>query len=194
MASHGSTIAEFFNMVQQDFSGAQISVTSLANEIAGLPKLVRRRDVLTTYPYQNTLKVLEMTGQQLRCAMERSAEYFALDANGQITISETFLKPKIEHYNYDYFRGIDYVFDISRPVGQRVIRMRFNGLDVQPSDTFTVCVSDYRASGTGGYPMYPECPIIREYDTQIADMIMGYFGEHPYVGQMDNGHFQVICG
>lgn len=194
MASHGSTIAEFFNMVQQDFSGAQISVTSLANEIAGLPKLVRRRDVLTTYPYQNTLKVLEITGQQLRCAMERSAEYFALDANGQITISETFLKPKIEHYNYDYFRGIDYVFDISRPVGQRVVRMRFNGLDVQPSDTFTVCVSDYRASGTGGYPMYPKCPIIREYDTQIADMIMGYFGEHPYVGQMDTGHFQVICG
>ena len=49
---------------------------SLANDAAGLPQTVRRRDILNAYPYTNTLTVLQITGAVLRRAMERSAEYF----------------------------------------------------------------------------------------------------------------------
>ena len=40
--------------------------------------------------------------------MERSAAYFDLDERGCLTISETFLLPKVEHYNYDYYAGVEY--------------------------------------------------------------------------------------
>ncbi len=76
MAAYGNPLADLFNTVQLLASGAQISVTSLANDPAGLPQTVRRRDILNAYPYTNTLTVMQITGAVLRRAMERSAEYF----------------------------------------------------------------------------------------------------------------------
>ena len=115
MAAEGSALADLFNTVQLAASGAQLSVTSLANDAAGLPQTVRRRDILNAYPYTNTLTVLEITGAVLRRAMERSAEYFTRNADGSLRVSDCFLEPKVEHYNYDYYAGVTYAYDIARP-------------------------------------------------------------------------------
>ena len=82
-----------------------------------------RRDLLIAYPYTNTLSVLEITGAVLRQAMERSAAYFTRNDDGTLRVSDCFLEPKVEHYNYDYYMGVSYTYDISRPVGQRVAAM-----------------------------------------------------------------------
>ena len=177
MAAEGSALADLFNTVQLAASGAQLSVTSLANDAAGLPQTVRRRDILNAYPYTNTLTVLEITGAVLRRAMERSAEYFTRNADGSLRVSDCFLEPKVEHYNYDYYAGVSYVYDISRPVGERVTSMRVNGQDVREEDTFTICLNSYRASGTGGYDFYVGCPVVREIGTEMADLILDCFKE-----------------
>lgn len=67
------------------------------------------------------------------------------------------MKPKVEHYNYDYYAGVHYVFDCSRPVGSRVTELSVNGRPVADGDIFTACLSSYRASGTGGYDGYVGC-------------------------------------
>ena len=134
MAANGILLADLFNTVQLAASGAQISVTSLANDAAGLPQIVCRRDILNAYPYTNTLTVLQITGAVLRRAMERSAEYFTRRADGMLDISDAFLKPKVEHYNYDYYAGVHYVFDCSRPVGSRVTELSVNGRPVADGD------------------------------------------------------------
>lgn len=193
-AVKGSEIAGLVNRIQMDFTGAQVSVTSLANEIAGLPQRVRRRDILTTYPYQNTLTVLEMTGAMLRAAVERSAEYFALDGAGELTVSESFLKPKVEHYNYDYFAGVEYVIDVVRPVGRRVVSLQYGGREVKDDDRLTVCVSDYRASGAGGYTMYPRCRVLQAMDTEITDIIMKYFEAHSQIPAPERSNYRIIRG
>ena len=64
------------------------------------------------------------------------------------------MKPKVEHYNYDYYAGVHYVFDCGMPVGHRVTELRVNGVPVADEDVFTACLSSYRASGTGGYDCY----------------------------------------
>lgn len=179
MAAEGSEIAAFFNEVQLAASGAELSATSLANETWGLPQMVKRRDVLIAYPYTNTLTVLRVTGKVLREAMERSAEYFDLDEAGQLCVSEAFLKPKVEHYNYDYFSGVDYVMDISKPHGKRVTTLLRKGKPVLDEDEFTICLNSYRASGTGGYPSYVGCPIVKEINTEISDLILGFFERTP---------------
>ena len=177
MASEGNALADLFNAVQLWASGAQLSATSLANDVAGLPKTVRRRDLLIAYPYTNTLAVLEITGKVLKAALERSAEYFSRGEDGRLCVSDVFLRPKVEHYNYDYYAGVSYVYDISRPVGERVISMRVNGQDVREEDTFTICLNSYRASGTGGYDFYVGCPVVREIGTEMADLILDCFKE-----------------
>lgn len=177
MAANGTALADLFNTVQLAASGAQISVTSLANDAAGLPQTVRRRDILNAYPYTNTLTVLQITGAVLRRAMERSAEYFTRNEDGTLRISDAFLKPKVEHYNYDYYAGVHYVFDCSRPVGQRVTELCVGGRPVADDDVFTACLSSYRASGTGGYDCYTGCPVLREIGTEMSDLLLDFF--HP---------------
>ena len=84
----------------------------------------------------------------------------------------------MEHYNYDYYAGVRYVFDISRPVGQRVTELTVGGRPVGEDDRFTICLNSYRASGTGGYDCYVGCPVVREIGTEMSDLILDYFKLH----------------
>lgn len=178
MAAQGCGLADLFNTVQLAVTGAQLSAASLPNDAAGLPQVVRRRDILIAYPYTNTLSVLEITGAVLRGALERSAEYFTRDADGTLRVSDCFLEPKVEHYNYDYYAGLSCVYDISRPVGQRVRELTVDGKAVGDEDTFTICLNSYRASGTGGYDCYVGCPVVKEIGTEMSDLLLAYFKEH----------------
>lgn len=178
MAQNGNGLADLFNAVQLWASGAQLSASSLANEVAGLPQIVRRRDLLIAHPYTNTLTVLQITGDRLRQALERSAEYFVRNADGSVQVSDSFLKPKVEHYNYDYYAGMSYTYDISRPAGQRVTEMCVQGVPVQEKDVFTICLNSYRASGTGGYDCYVGCPVVKEIGVEMSDLILDYFKQY----------------
>lgn len=191
MAAEGSDIADFFNEVQMSCSGAQLAATSLANEVAGFPQIVRRRDVLTAYPYTNTLMVLRVTGAVLRRAMERSAEYFAVDDEGSICVADSFLKPKVEHYNYDYFAGVNYAIDISKPVGRRITGLTYQGKAVKDSDEFTICLNSYRASGAGGYPEYTQCQVVREINMEMSDLILEHFKNTPKLSLKTHRWFTV---
>ena len=122
-AINGSLLANFVNAVQLWASGAEISACSLPNEFKGMGENVTVRDVVSTYVYANTLKVLRITGRDLRAYVERTAAYFAVE-NGRVAVSSRFLRPKVEHYNYDFFSGMDYVIDLRRPEGSRVAALR----------------------------------------------------------------------
>lgn len=178
MASQGCLLANFINTVQLDASGAMLSATSMGNEIKGMNRDVTIRDVVSSYIYSNTLVLLEMTGEQLKRYTERTASYFTLK-DGMLSVSDDFLKPKVEHYNYDYFLGMDYTIDVRRPVGDRVTSMKIDGKEIAPEDKITICVNNYRASGTGGYEMVREARVIREIQTDVSELIIAYIENHP---------------
>jgi len=167
--------------VQLSLSGAQVSTCALANEIKGMPKTVTIRDVVSSYVYSNTLVVLRMDGATLRRYIERTAAYFSHDAEGNLCISGDFLRPKVQHYNYDYFSGIDYVIDTRRPVGSRVTSVRLDGHELEDDESVTVCVSSYRACGTGGYDMLVGLPVERDIQVDVADAIIEYIVSHPQI-------------
>ncbi len=181
MAYNGTPIADFINRVQLYFSGAQISVVGLANDIAGFKEKVSTRDIIATYPFPNTLVVFNISGRNLRLAMERSAEYFAYDSDGKLTISDKFLSPKVEHYNYDYFAGVDYKIDPSKPLGSRIVKLEYNNVPVTDEQMFTLCLNNYRASGAGEYPMYKECTIAKEINIEMVELLMEYFRMNPVI-------------
>ena len=130
---------------------------------------------LIAYPYTNTLTVLRITGAVLRQAMERSAAYFTRGEDNTLRVSDCFLEPKVEHYNYDYYAGVSYAYDISRPVGQRVVSLLVDGHPVADTDEFTICLNSYRASGTGGYGCYVGCPVVREIPPRNVRAAAGIF-------------------
>lgn len=178
MAAKGSLIANFFNQVQLEVSGADLSCTCLGNEVKGLDKNVTVRDIVATYLFPNTLKTLKVNRAVLKTALERSAAYFALDDTGALTISESFLKPLPQHYNFDFISGLEVVIDVRRPVGERVVSMRFRGEELEEDRSLSLCLNNYRASGAGGYEVYTACEIIRDQPEEISEQIIRYVDRH----------------
>ncbi|MBS4958299.1 MAG: bifunctional metallophosphatase/5'-nucleotidase [Clostridium sp.] len=180
MALNGSNLANFINQIQLESSNADISCTAFANVIKGFSKNVTVRDILSTYPYPNTLAVLEVNREILKLALERAASYFE-NNNGNVTISERFLKPKVEHYNYDYFTNINYTFDLNKEVGNRVTSIKFNGEELSDDQTLTLVMNNYRSSGAGGYEFYENCKVVKEILIEMPEIIINYFKNNPKV-------------
>jgi 2',3'-cyclic-nucleotide 2'-phosphodiesterase / 3'-nucleotidase len=175
MAANGNEIAVFLNQIQLYYSKAQISAVSLANQLIGFNQEVTRREVIANYPYPNTLVVLEISGDDLKKAIERSAEYFEIDEKGNKRVANKFLMPKEEHYNYDYYEGIEYKINTHKKEGERVVFLQYQNKDITMADKFTICINNYRASGTGGYEMYQHCKIIKEINVEMQELILDYF-------------------
>lgn len=175
-AVNGSLLANFINQVQIKASGADISCTALGNEQTGLPGRVTNGDVIRSYSFANTLAVIETGRAMLKAALERCAEYFVRDPDGKLKVSDAFLKPMVQHFNYDYFSGIDYVIDTRRPLGDRVVSIKYNGLELSNSKKLTLCLNNYRASGNGGYSFYRDAKTVSLINREVQELIFDYIG------------------
>lgn len=194
MALHGTPIANLINRVQLEASGADVSSTSLANDVRGFDREATVRDVVATYVFPNTLAILRVTGAQLKLALERSAAYFHPLPDGGLEIAEEFLRPKIAHYNYDFFYGLEYAFDLDRPVGERVVRMERNGKPIDAQEEFKLCVNSYRATGVGGYAVLAQCERVGEIQTEISEILLNYLLEHRNVSVPRAANYRVQRG
>lgn len=192
-AIHGSKVAAIFNQVQLDYTGADFSCTSLANDPLGLKKEITVRDVLGIYQFANTVEVKEVTKAVLKAALERCAEYFDYNAEtGEISVSEKFLKPKIEHYNYDYYAGLEYAYDLTKPVGERVVMLRkLDGTELRDDEKYTLVTSNYRATGTGGYECIGNCKSVGSYSDEMPDLLINFIRKNSPVKEIINGRFTV---
>lgn len=179
--AHGNSYLDFINKVQMETVGTDIAGTALFNdEVPGFNNEVTMRDVVTSYIYPNTVVAEKITGADLKAALERSASYFEV-IDGELQISPAFLLPKVQHYNYDYWSGIDYAFNFSNPVGHRLTKLRYHGQDVVDTDQLTVAINQYRSGGGGDYPMFDVSKIVKEDPADITDLIADYFANHDVV-------------
>lgn len=65
------------------------------------------------------------------------------------------------------------LFDLTKPVGERVVRLEVNGMPLGDKK-YTLAMSDYRATGTGGYEVYQSCPVVKEYTVDIQELAINY--------------------
>ena len=174
LAANGSLLANFFNQVQLAVSGADISVTSLSNQVSDFPQNVTIRAIICAYAFPNTLKTIRVTRTVLKSALERSMEYFDFAPDGSLCVSRAFLEPIVQHFNYDYFANLTVTADLKQPAGARVVSIVYQGSELPENRELTLCLNNYRASGAGGYEAYKACPLLAEQPTEIAELIMQY--------------------
>ncbi|WP_239984671.1 bifunctional metallophosphatase/5'-nucleotidase [Lentibacillus sediminis] len=185
---------EFIQNVQMEASGADISVTSLLNNNStGFSSVVTMRDIVANYMYPNTLVVLELTGADILAALEKSAEYFMLDENGEITVNPDYVEPKPQHYNYDMWEGITYTINVAKPVGSRIEDVRYQGEPLEENRTYKVVLNNYRASGGGNYIMFQHKPVVKEIQKDAVALIYGYFEKYGTVKAKATRNFTVIA-
>lgn len=178
LAWNGSAVAELLNQMQMEVTGADISATCLDRYDRSIGPVVSARDILESYRFANTLKVVEITGGQLKRYLEQVVSYFHRE-HDEISVAESFLKPKESHYNYDYIAGVDYTIDLTRPVGERVVALSRMGKQVEEHQVFSFAVTSYRSAGGGGYEEISNCPVVWESQEEISRMMLQYLQDHP---------------
>ena len=161
-------LLDFINEVQRRQTGAQLSAAAAFDVQTGLPEgEIHQREVSGIYPYENTLRAVKISGQQLREFLEHSARYFQSYAPGQPVINDS-----VPGYNFDVVSGVVYNIDLSRPAGQRVRGLAFGGKLIQPTDTFTMAVNSYRQAGGGGYTVLARAPIVYDKGEDIRELLV----------------------
>ncbi|MBS4197075.1 bifunctional metallophosphatase/5'-nucleotidase [Lederbergia citri] len=186
-------LIEFLNQVQMEASGAKISCTALFdNDSRGFGEHITMRDIVSTYVYPNTLKVIRITGEAMKDALEKSASYFMMDGNGDISVNPEFTEPKPQHYNYDMWEGVDYLLDIRNPIGSRVAYLKIGEKPVQMDEEYDVVMNNYRAAGGGGYTMFRNMPVIKEIQIDMTELIANYMLKRKTIHASCNGNWKVI--
>ena len=184
----GHPFINFLHQVQLEASEAEFSVLSLFDSAIGFKKNVSIRDVLINYPYPNTLMVLKVRGDKLKEAIEKAATYFVID-DGKVKISDGFLVPKVQNYNYDTFGGLDYEIDLSRNFGDRVVSMKKDGRSIDLDKYYNVVMNNYRATNTSIYPSYEGAEVVREINVDISELIINYFLKHNNIKIVEKSNY-----
>ncbi len=163
-----SPLLDFINEVQRRAAGADLSAAAVFDTGAGLPEgEVRVRDVFGIYPYENTLRAVRISGQQLREYLEQSARYYRTYAPGQPIVNDS-----VPGYNYDVVTGVLYNLDLTRPAGQRVRGLSYRGRLVQATDSFTLALNSYRQAGAGGFTMLRGARVVYDRGEDIRQLLV----------------------
>ncbi|MBN1209166.1 MAG: 5'-nucleotidase C-terminal domain-containing protein [Myxococcaceae bacterium] len=183
-----SALADLINTVQEQAAedsghAVDFSLAALFTDEGRLPAGdVTLRDAYSIYVYDNTLYVLEINGAILRRALELNAQYFVqwnVSAPPDPAAPVTAKMPNVQNYNWDLYSRIDYAYDITKPVGSRLTRLKFNGQDVTDGQVFRIAINNYRASGGGGYSMFKEGRVLWTSADGVRDYIARYIQAHP---------------
>ena len=130
------------------------------------------RDIAELYVYENTLVVLEVTGQQLKEALEHSVRYFRAYEPGKAAAD--LIDEKIPGYNFDIAEGVTYELDISRPFGERIRNLSFQGQPLKLEQKLRLATNNYRVNGGGGYTMYGNAPVVYRSSEEIRELIIDW--------------------
>ncbi|MFL0268523.1 bifunctional metallophosphatase/5'-nucleotidase [Candidatus Clostridium radicumherbarum] len=188
-----SALIEFINKVQMYYSGASISNTALFDNYSpGLPSEVTMRDIVSNYIYPNTLRVVRIMGKDIKAALERSASYFETFNGVEIKVNPEFFNNKIQHYNYDMWEGIDYILNISKPIGERVVKLDYKGFPLEMGKEYDVVMNNYRAGGGGEYEMFQNKPVIKDMTTDVSELIANYIMDRGLIEAEVNNNWSVI--
>lgn len=187
----GHSVVNLFNQAQLYACPADFSACTLFDQAVGFNKNVTIKDVLVNYPYPNVLKVLEITGQDLKDALEVSASYF-VEKDGEIRVNPKYLYPKARNYIYDLYYGLDFKADLSRSFGDRIISMTKDGKDIELDKNYSIVMNNYRSTNFADYPMYKNKKVLGESSLEMSEIIINYIQENKNIIVNENKNFEFI--
>lgn len=135
------------------------------------------KDIAGLYIYDNTLLGVEVTGSQIKDYLEYSAKYFkqlepGATLNPDTDLNAVFEGKPVPDYNYDALTGVTYTIDVTKPVGERIVDLAWNGAPVTADQRFVMAINNYRQSGGGGYPHVTAAPIVYNELVEIRQLLI----------------------
>ncbi|GBR03818.1 bifunctional 2',3'-cyclic-nucleotide 2'-phosphodiesterase/3'-nucleotidase [Acetobacter oeni] len=120
------------------------------------------RDLANIYTFTNTICVLRCSGAEVKEWLEKSAVVFNRIVPG-VTVPQRLLASDVPAYNFDVIAGVTYAIDVTQPArytaagmlvcpdAHRIRDLRFDGVPVDPDQSFAMVTNNYRAGGGGHF-------------------------------------------
>lgn len=118
-------------------------------------------DIFTVLPFDNTLVVVELTGEQIVAAVEHGLRKYP-ESNG----------------GFLHVAGMNIVFDPAQPAGSRVVEIKVQGQPLNLTQTYLVATNDFVAAGGDGYGMIKEGKVVYQSGMYLRDLTVDYFQEN----------------
>jgi len=126
------------------------------------------------YLYPNTLNAVKIDGAGVKAWLEKSAGWFnRIDPNK--AEAQDLLNSHVPTYLFDVLQGdLAYVIDVTRPLGERIVELRYRGQPVRPDQPFIVATNNYRASGGGNFPGLDGSNVVIPAPDLNRDVLIAY--------------------
>jgi 2',3'-cyclic-nucleotide 2'-phosphodiesterase / 3'-nucleotidase len=164
-----SALVDAIQRAQLQAAHADVSMATLFNSSTTIHSgPVTIRDAFALYGYENILFAVEITGAQLKEALEHAA---AMLAAWPFPEHQSISLPG---YSFDYAEGVSYDIDLTRPDGHRVRNLTFRGAPLEPTQKLRLAINNYRYTGGGGYSVYESLPILWRSTEEMRDILIDY--------------------
>ena len=169
-----SDIGNLFADVFVAATGADVGFVHGGSLRKDIPKGdVRLVDILDAYPFVDDVNVKEMSGSQIRRALEQSLTF----ERGLLQLS-----------------GLEMTYDLSQPRYSRIISLTHDGQPVADTDRFTVAAPGFLTEGGDLYDSFPESEVIRDVG-KVSDVIVRYFQDTELVTVPERGRqWEIVDG
>jgi 2',3'-cyclic-nucleotide 2'-phosphodiesterase / 3'-nucleotidase len=183
-----SPLVDAIQRTQMEYAHADVSMATMfitsAHVAAGT---VTVRDAFGIYPYENTLYAVEMSGAQLKDALEHAASFYPAWPAAEGT------RMRLPGYDADSADGVIYEMDLSKPVGSRIENLQFHGAALSPEQKLRVAINNYRDTGGGGYWVYKDLPVVYRSTREVRDLLIEYLKRTKRFPAAD-GHWRIVPG
>jgi 2',3'-cyclic-nucleotide 2'-phosphodiesterase (5'-nucleotidase family) len=161
-----SDIGDFFADAFATIADADIAFIhsgSLRKDLPGGD--VRVVDLLDAYPFVDDVIVKEMSGEQIQRALEQS-----------LTLERGLLQ----------LSGLSVTYDLTQPVGQRLLSVEHKGAALQDTDRLSVAAPAFLAEGGDLYTVFAESEATKNAG-KVTDVVAAYFTQDDVVAVPSRG-------
>lgn len=163
------------------------------------------KHVADLYVYPNTIKVVKITGAEVREWLEMAAGQFRqIDPIGQGGAAEQeLINPEFRSYNFDTLDGVSYEIDVSQPArysvegkllapdAHRIVNLRYQGKPIDARADFLVVTNNYRASGGGNFPGLGADKIVIDSPDENREAVVNYLAGVKHFNPSADGNWRI---
>lgn len=111
-------------------------------------------ELISAFPFPNTIVQLEMKGRDMRTIFEHGAGL----TNGILQVS----------------KGVEIVYDESMPVGKRIVKCNISGTPLDDNKTYRVLTSNFLADGGDGFLVFKKTLTYKNTGTEMLQAMIKY--------------------
>ncbi|MFC8684641.1 bifunctional metallophosphatase/5'-nucleotidase [Brevibacillus porteri] len=140
-------LSDFFHEVMLYYSKADVVAHQIDNDKAKLDVgPIMKKDIAYNYQYAGgEITVYKVTGKDLKDYMEWAVGYFNSTRPGDVTVSFDPKRRASKYSTNDFFGGVKYEIDLTKPYGSRITNLRkLDETPIKAEDTLKLGMNSYR--------------------------------------------------